>query len=68
MDPQIKRDLLDQLNQARESLRVVEDEEKELTRLDGEIRATHKAYKEAYVSQTVNMYRRPLLTCVSLTG
>ncbi|KAH9884909.1 P-loop containing nucleoside triphosphate hydrolase protein [Cubamyces lactineus] len=48
VDPQIKRDLLDQLNQARESSRVVEDEEKELTRLDGEIRANHKAYKEAY--------------------
>ncbi|KAI0658644.1 P-loop containing nucleoside triphosphate hydrolase protein [Cubamyces menziesii] len=48
VDPQIKRDLLDQLNNARESLRAVEDEEKELTKLDGEIRATHRAYKEAY--------------------
>ncbi|KAI0329648.1 P-loop containing nucleoside triphosphate hydrolase protein [Cubamyces sp. BRFM 1775] len=48
VDPQIKRDLMDQLNHARESLRAVEDEEKELTRMDGEIRATHKAYKDAY--------------------
>ncbi|KAI0677714.1 P-loop containing nucleoside triphosphate hydrolase protein [Trametes maxima] len=52
VDPQVKRNLMSQLNEARERLRLVEDEEKELTKVDGEIQAAHKAYKEAHDNLT----------------
>lgn len=50
VDPQIKRNLQRQLAEAQEHLRLVEEEERELSNADKEIQAAHKAYKEAHVS------------------
>ncbi|KAL7282760.1 hypothetical protein ACG7TL_004235 [Trametes sanguinea] len=52
VDPQIKRNLQMRLDEARDRLRMVEEEEKELGEVDKQIHAEHKAYKEAHDSIT----------------
>ncbi|OJT15503.1 Structural maintenance of chromosomes protein 5 [Trametes pubescens] len=50
VDPQIRRNLQRQLAEAQEHLKLVEEEERELSNADKEIQAAHKAYKEAHDS------------------
>ncbi|KAI0371444.1 P-loop containing nucleoside triphosphate hydrolase protein [Pilatotrama ljubarskyi] len=50
IDPQVKRELQRRLDDARDRLRMVEEEEKQLSDVDREIQAAHKAYKEAHDS------------------
>ncbi|KAI8989879.1 P-loop containing nucleoside triphosphate hydrolase protein [Trametes punicea] len=52
VDPQLKRNLQMRLDEARERLRLVEEEEKELGNMDKEIHASHKTFKEAHDSIT----------------
>ncbi|KAI0774684.1 P-loop containing nucleoside triphosphate hydrolase protein [Trametes elegans] len=48
VDPQVKRDLQMRLEEARQWLSLVEQEEKELAEKEARIHAAHKAYKEAH--------------------
>ncbi|CDO77206.1 hypothetical protein BN946_scf184747.g19 [Trametes cinnabarina] len=52
VDPQVKRNFHIRLDEARERLRIVEQEEKELGEVDKQIHAEHRAFKEAHDSIT----------------